>query len=750
MKNLWVTGSVLGMAFSVFAAHASVSDTVRSRQLEAAQVVGTRANQRTPIAFTNITQRQLRKKNIGPDVPYLLSSLPSVTMSSDAGGAVGPSYMRIRGTDASRINITANGIPLNDSESNAIYWVNMGDFAGSLGSMQVQRGVGTSTNGSGAFGATVNMQTEAIPEEAYVRLDASGGSYDTHKESVHFGTGLLRDHWAFAGRLSNIGSKGYVDGASSSLNSYFLQGAYYADKTVVKLVTFNGTERTGLAWDYASKADMAKYGRRYNPLGLYENDKGETVRYKDNVDNYHQQHYQLFLNQELTPYLSLHLAAHYTHGKGYYQQYKKNRKLYEYGLSSSLGKKSDLIRRKYSAADFYGSIFSLNYKDERLNAVLGGGWNKYDGDHFGEVRWVRKFDGAINPNQRYYDNLAHKQDMNIYARGNYKLMNGLSAYADLQYRYVDYKMYGQSDEYDKGASQFIVYDENNHFHFFNPKMGLTWDIAPQHKLYGSWAMAHKEPTRKDYENATEGGTEKPKAETLNDIECGYKYRTKNFSAGINLYYMLYKDQFVLTGEVNQIGVPKKQNVGDSYRRGMELEAAWRPLSWLTWEANATWSHNRIKDYHVSLADGEMVNLGDTPISFSPNLIANNSLAVHVGGFEADIRTHYVGEQYMTNTGFKHFETTAEHEGDISLDAYSTTDVHLNYSWKQLSFCKHLTVGCTVYNVFNKKYFANGYASTDLVKEDGKIVAKDAGNWNAWSAFSAQAPANFMLHLSIGI
>jgi len=734
-------------ACAVANAQTSLSDSVsaRERTLESAQVVATRAGNQTPVAFSNLSKKDIAETNFGPDLPYLLTSTPSVTVAGDAGAGIGYTYLRIRGTDPTRINITANGIPLNDAESNSIYWVNMGDFASSVGSVQVQRGVGTSTIGSGAFGGNVNMQTESIADEPFAELAGSVGSFGTHKETLRFGTGRLGGHWKVGGRLSNIGSDGYIDRASTDLNSYFLQGGYFGDKTTVKFITFNGKEETYHAWDYATHAQMQEYGRTYNPSGKYTDSDGNTQFYKNQIDNYHQQHYQLLWNQTLTDALTLTSALHYTRGKGYYEQYKTSRKLYQYGLESALGAKSDLVRRKYSEADFYGTTLALLYKKGRWDAAVGGAWNKYDGRHYGKVLWVREFQGAIDPLQEYYRNYAHKKDLNVYARASVEVARGLSVYGDAQYRRVKYRMYGPTDEFN-GPGDQIEFDFDNTFDFFNPKAGLFYRRGA-HSAYASWGMGHKEPTRNDYEAAL--WTQEPKSETLNDLEAGYKWESARFSAGVNFYYMFYKNQFVLTGEQDQNGEFIARNVGKSYRRGVELTAAWRPTDWLTWDANLTWSHNRVQDYTMELDDtGEAYNLGNTPISYSPNVIWNNIFSVKKGGFIGRFGTHFVGRQFMTNTGFENFEQEGE-TIELTLKNYCLSNLDLAYQFSDLRFCKEITVGVSVYNIFNKKYEANGAAAVCL-KSDGKggAMAYQDDDWNSYAVYSAQATANFLVHASI--
>ncbi|MBR1594398.1 MAG: TonB-dependent receptor [Alloprevotella sp.] len=723
------------------------SDTISEQSLEEATVTATRASRHTPVAFTNLSRQELDKRNFGQDIPYLLATTPSVTMASDAGAGIGYTYLRIRGTDPTRINVTANGIPLNDAESNALYWVNMGDFASSLGSIQVQRGVGTSTNGSGAFGASVNMQTENATPKPFFRLDGSAGSYGTHKESAQFSTGMLGKHWAVNGRLSNIGTDGYIDRASANLYSYFLQAGYYSERRLVKFLTFNGTERSYLSWDYATREDQQAHGRTYNPSGKYKDAEGNTRFYKDQVDDYHQQHYQFHWTERFSPALTLNAALHYTRGLGYYETYKADRKLYEYALESTLGSRSDLVRRKYSSADFYGTVLSLNYKKDGLDVIFGGGWNKYDGRHYGKVMWVRQFQGDILPQQPYYRNWAHKQDLNIYGRANWEIVKGLTGYLDLQYRYVDFDMYGPCDEW-YGPGQPVRFNYHENFSFFNPKAGFYYDITPHHNVYVSHAIAHKEPTRNDYEDAVWSAS-KPRSERLDDTELGYKYRSEKFSAGVNFYLMKYKDQFVLTGEQDQNGEFVARNVGDSYRRGVELTAAWKPLQWFRWDYNMTWSHNRIKDYTVVLDDtGEAYNLGDTPISYSPSLIANNIFAFDYKGFTASLHTQYVGRQYMTNTGFRSFRQD-DQDVSLMLDDYCVSNLDLSYAFRNIRFARSLSLGITIYNLFAKKYDANGAAYACLKSNgQGGVMAYQDDDWNSYAVFSAQAPAHFLVHCSI--
>ena len=731
-------------------------DSLKSVELQDVQVSSIRATKKTPMAFTNMNREQLKQVNYGKDVPYLLSLTPSVTLTSDAGNGIGYTSLRVRGTDPSRINITANGIPMNDAESAQLYWVNMGDFASSVQSMQIQRGVGTSTNGAGAFGATLNMQTENIGTQPFVGMDFSGGSYYSHKETLRFGTGLLGEHWGIQGRLSNIGSKGYLDRASTKLNSYFIQAGWFGDNTVVKFITFNGTEETYHAWNYTSKYEQSLYGRRYNSCGEYYDDEGNTRYYDNQTDNYHQQNYQLIWNQRLSRELNLNTALHYTKGNGYYEEYKRKRTLFEYELDPEMTwAKSDLVRQKKMDNDFYGVVASLNYNNrENLQATLGGGWNKYDGDHFGVIKWVKNPVNDLMPNSPYYDENAKKTDFNVYGKLTYDFLPGLNAYVDMQYRHLGIKMVGPTDEINWDANKRIVYDMKESFDFFNPKAGLNYDITPNHKVYVSYAIAHKEPTRNNYQNNMNAELTMPKAERLNDLEAGYKYQSPTFSAGLNLYWMDYKDQFVLTGEIDKIGEAVTRNLDKSFRLGVEAEAAWKPVDWFRWDANATWSRNRVKGITVQLTDGSVADLGDQPLAFSPDWIVNNIFSFSYRGFSASAQSQYVSKQYLTNTGFESYKALDD-DGkpvDVSmmLDGHFTTNLDLSYNFQLPKFgLKDVTVGVTLYNLFSAEYDNNGWAAPAFSRENGAVVATGWGTSDQYEAgFAPSAPFNMMAHLSL--
>ncbi len=695
------------------------------------QVVSTRATAKTPVAFTNVKKEQISKQNFGQDIPFLLSTTPSVLTTSDAGAGVGYTTIRVRGTDATRINVTANGIPMNDSESHAIFWVNTPDFASSLEDIQIQRGAGTSTNGSGAFGASINMRTQSISSKPYAEVSGSYGSFNTHKETVKVGTGLLNKYWAFDARLSNIQSDGYRDRASSDLKSYFVQGGYFGENTTIKFITFGGKEKTYHAWDGISKEQLEN-DRTYNPNGVILDDnkgKGNPIGfYDDQMDNYRQTHYQLLLNHIFSPAWNLNIAFHYTNGFGYYQEYKNGRSLEECGLkpfylpgNSEPQKKTNLVRQKLVDSNFGGGIFSLNYQNEKLNASFGGGLNRYSNDHYGKVIWVKNYTEQLDPEHEYYRNTGGKTDGNIYLKANYQLIGGLSAYADLQYRYIHYTIDGDNDKWDFTATpeRLQRLDVKENFSFFNPKAGLFWQINPNHSAYASFSVAQKEPTRNNY---TDGMFDKyPKAEKLLDYELGYTYRNEWVTAGVNLYYMNYTDQLVLNGKTNDIGEAMAENVKDSYRMGIELAFGAKFNDWLRWDINGTWSKNRIKDYmgyvyDESLVNGEIVdNLwtqtaikgGNSPISFSPSFIGNSLITLGSNGLEISLQSQYVSRQYLDNFGTK----------ENSLDAYFVSHLSASYSFKT-RHTKGITIGATVYNLFDTKYETNGYSQSVALYENG--------------------------------
>ena len=735
MKKYVLTVAFMVATSSIVLAQETAKDSLKNVNLQEVQVVSTRATAKTPVAFTNVTKDEISKQNTGLDLPFLLLNTPSVLTTSDAGAGIGYTSIRVRGTDASRINVTANGIPMNDSESHSVYWVNTPDLLSSLEDIQVQRGAGTSTNGSGAFGASINMRTQNTSVKPYAEVSGSYGSFNSHKETVRVGTGLLGNHWAFDARLSNIGSDGYRDRASSDLKSYFAQASYFGESTTLKFITFGGREKTYHAWDGISLKKMEE-DRTYNPNGVIKDDnenKGNVIGfYDDQIDYYRQTHYQLLLNQRLGNGWQLNAALHYTKGYGYYQEYKNGRTLKEYDLApyyepvfsatgelegTNLIKKQNLIRKKIVDNHFGGGIFSFDYNKDRWAASIGGGANHYTNDHFGQVLWVKNYIGTLAPDHEYYRNTGKKTEANIYAKANYQIVGGLHAYADMQYRYIKYTIDGTNDKWDWTASpeRHQLLNVNDHFNFFNPKAGLFWQINANHSAYASFALVNKEPTRNNYTDGLFNSP--PKPEKMYDYELGYTYRSERFTAGVNFYYMNYIDQLVLNGKLNEIGEPMAENVKHSYRMGVELSAGVKITRWLDWNVNATLSKNKIKDYvgYVSDYDNnweEMwtqtaIEVGDTHIAFSPKFMANSNIGVNFGGFQAYLQTQYVSRQYLDNFGNK----------EDSIDPYCVSNLSASYTFN-LPSIKNITVGATVYNLFNKKYVTNGYSQTAAIYQQG--------------------------------
>ncbi|MDE6270942.1 MAG: TonB-dependent receptor [Muribaculaceae bacterium] len=737
MKNSILLAAACAVACPAMPARAQADTTVVLKQIE---VTANRATAKTPVAYTNVDKAELQKYNDGRDLTYMLQMTPSVITTSDAGMGMGYTSMRVRGTDGSRINVTANGVPINNSESHNVYWVNMPDLASSLRDVQIQRGAGTSVNGAGAFGASVNMLTDAPSFDPYAEVDAAYGMYNTNRQSVRVGSGLLGDHWSFDARISRMGSDGYIERASSKLWSYFAQAAWQNGGTLVRLLAFGGKEETYMAWDYASKEQMEQYGRRYNPCGEYTDSNGERAYYKDQKDFYTQHHVQLHLSQTLGDKWRMNAALHYTDDFGYYNQYKTRRTLEEYGLDNFVNadgetiKKSDLIRLKKNDNGFGGAIANFNYEYNGLNVTIGGAANYFHGLHYGQVAWVRNYIGPIDPLQEYYRNTGKKFDSNIFARANYDINRSLSAFADLQYRHIHYTIDGASDNFDWNTGAPMALDINRRWDFFNPKVGLNYSHKA-HRAYASWSVAHKEPVR---DNFTDGDpSHRPEAERLFDYELGYTYSSRVFSAGVNLYYMDYKDQLVVTGQLSDTGNPLSVNTPSSYRMGVELQARLRPCGWFDWNVNATFSRNRIKNFTEYIYEDEWTNpisfdCGDTPIAFSPDVVLNNAFNFRVAGFEAQLASHYVSKQYMNNARTE----------ETALDAYFVSDLHLGYTFRNAGGCKRVHLGFSVYNIFNTKYFNNGYCGAGYyVGDNGQpVIYRYAG-------YAAQAPAHVMANVS---
>ena len=714
---------LLSFFFSLFSflSFAQVQDTTDVNQLDDVLVSAVRATKKTPISFSNLTKKDIKSRNLGQDIPILMNYLPSVVTTTDAGNGVGYTGIRVRGSDATRVNVTINGIPYNDSESHGTYWVNMPDFASSLESLQLQRGVGTSTNGAGAFGASLNMLTDSYSKESSGEISNSFGSFNTRKHTVKFSTGLLNDHFELAGRVSALQSDGYIDRAFSDLKSYFLQGTYVGKSTLIKALAFGGKEQTYQAWNGLEDLDKLQNDRTFNPSGMFTDEFGNTRFYENETDNYQQDHYQLHWNERMNEKWSTNLAFHYTKGKGYFENYKENARFSEYGLTpiligGSTINRTDLIRQKWLDNDFYGTTFSANFKDEKLNVVLGGGYNKYEGDHYGRVIWAR-FASQSELDDRYYEDSASKTDGNLFAKANYQIAEKLNLYGDLQIRNVHY----QANSIEAGLV-------NDNFNFFNPKAGLNYDLNKSKALYFSYGRANREPNRNDYENGS------PKPEQLDNYELGLRHVTSKLKFNANMYYMGYKDQLIVTGALNDVGAPIRENSGDSYRFGVELDATITILDNLFISPNATISTNKNKDFFFK-RDGVLTSLGDTNIAFSPDFIAGNMVTfLPIKNLQIAFLSKFVGEQYMANI---------DSEGS-KLRSYFVNDLNVSYEFIPKGVFKSIYLSALVNNIFDYKYISNGFFYTyddDFSNPPAVATIEGAG-------YYPQAGINFLMGLTL--
>ncbi|MCV9929860.1 TonB-dependent receptor [Flavobacterium sp. LS1R49] len=693
--------SIFFLLFSIFyslLSSAQVQDTTKVNQLDNVLVSAVRVTAKTPVSFSNLNKKDIKFRNLGQDIPVLMNYMPSVVTTSDAGNGIGYSGIRVRGSDATRVNVTINGIPYNDAESQGTFWVNMPDFASSVESLQLQRGVGTSTNGSSAFGASLNLLTDSYAKKATGEIATSVGSFNTLKNTVKFSTGLLNDHFEIAGRLSAIKSDGYIDRASTDLKSYFLQGTYVGKTTLIKALVFGGTEKTYQAWN-GIDAETLNTNRTFNPAGMFTDESGKIRFYDNETDNYNQNHYQLHWSEFISEKWSTNLAVHYTKGKGYYENYKEDADFADYGLIP-IGtiNTTDLVRQKWLDNDFYGTTFSAKYVTDKLDVILGGGWNRYEGDHFGKVIWAR-YASQSELGDHYYDDHSVKTDGNIFAKANYQLTEKLSFYGDLQYRNVQYKA---------NSKETGLVDDK--FNFFNPKAGLNYEINLKNTLYFSYARANREPNRTDYE----GGNVKP--EKLNDFELGWRYNSDKVQMSSNVYYMAYKDQLILTGRLDDVGAPIRANTEKSYRLGLEVDATIALSEKFIIRPNFTLSSNKNVDLAV---DGEYY--GTTSIAYSPEVIVGNIIVYKpIEGLYVSLLQKFVGEQYMNN-----IELPAAKLAD-----YFTNDLNIAYEIKPKSIFKSITITGLVNNIFDKKYVSNG------------------AMWDIYPSYYPQAGINFLAGLTL--
>ncbi len=695
---------------------ANAQDSTSIRQLNEVVVSATRANQKTGMAFTNVYQKDIKKVNLGQDMPFLLNQLPSVVVSSDAGAGVGYTGIRIRGTDPTRINVTLNGVPYNDSESQGTYWVNMPDFASSAQSIQVQRGVGTSTNGAGAFGASININTLGYEQDAYGETNFTVGSFNTLKTNVLASTGLLNNHFVVDARLSKLSSDGYIDRASSDLKSFYVSAGYYGKNNFVRFNAFSGKEKTYQAWEGVPES-LLKTDRTYNPY-----------TYDNQVDDYQQDHYQLISSFKLNNNWTFNPILHYTKGRGFYEQFKPEDKYSNYGLpnvviGTTTLKKTDIIRRKWLDNDFYGATYSFDYQsNKKFSANIGGAWNKYDGNHFGEIIWAKNASTA-DMRYRWYESKALKTDFNIYTKGYYQVSEALNFFADLQYRTVAYDMKGTGDK-----RQDIT--QKSDYKFFNPKFGVNYQVSKTTSVYASYAVGNKEPSRQDF---VDNAPKAPLAENLQDLEVGYRLVGTKLSFDANFYYMNYKNQLVLTGQVNGVGEAIRVNVPKSYRAGLELSATVKLAEKWKLAANTTFSQNKIKNFTETIVnydgDADKINkFSKTDISFSPNLIAGGQLSYNPAkNVELAWMTKYVSKQFMDNTS----------DVNRSLNAFFVNDIRASYSIKP-KIVKELTFSLLVNNIFNHLYESNGYTYSYIY--DKQVTTENF--------YYPQAGTNFLLAVKV--
>lgn len=746
MKTFYVTFLLLFTC--IFYAQEKDKDSTKVEKLNEVLLSATRAKDKTPVAFTTITKKELESVNLGQDLPILLDIMPSVVTTSDAGAGVGYTGIRVRGSDATRVNVTINGIPYNDAESQGTFWVNMPDFVSSVEDIQLQRGVGTSTNGSGAFGASLNLKTLEPSKKGYATTTHSVGSFGTRKHNVSFGSGLHNNFYA-EGRLSKIVSDGYIDRASSDLSSYYTEVGYLTEKTAIKAIVFGGKEITYQSWygtpeavvDGDLEGIQAFIDRNFLSEAEAENllNSGRTYNfytYDNEVDNYEQTHHQFHISHKFNNYFSANISANYTHGEGYFEQYKNGEEVGDYFPENpDPDAEGDVIRRRWLDNDFWAFVYSLNYRKNKLNMYLGGGYNNYSGDHFGEVIWD-SFPVAIPIRSTYYNSVGEKQDFNTYFKLEYNVNRNWFVFADVQYRNVNYKSFGTS-------SDLLTIDVDESYNFFNPKVGVTYTIDNYNSVYGSLAVANREPNRDDLTK----NPMLPNPERLLDYEFGYKLKTPTYYVFANFYYMQYKDQLVLTGDLDDVGDAIRQNVDNSYRTGIELQAGYKFSEKFRVDANATFSSNKIKEFDFVVYDTQydpntfetvsyepvITTFEDTDISFSPNLIAGGTVSyAPVKNLRLGLISKYVGKQYLDNTSSE----------SKSMDAYFVNNFNASYKWNP-KWVKEITFNLLVNNIFNRKYVSNGYTYSYYYRPQGSNDDAITENF-----YYPQATTNFLLGITV--
>jgi len=668
-------------------------------------ILSTRANATTPVNYTDVEKNEIEENNFGQDIPYILSFTPSMVSSSDAGTGIGYTNFRIRGTDMNRINITMNGIPLNDAESHGVWWVDLPDFASSIDNVQIQRGVGTSVNGAASFGATMNFQTFTMNWRPYAIINSSFGSFNTLRNSISTGTGVLNGKFTLDFRMSGVRSDGFIDRAFSDLNSYHLQAGYYTGKTMLKFNIFSGKEKTYQAW-YGVPSNLLSSDRRFNPAGMIISDAGDTSWYDNETDNYQQNHYQLIFSNELSRELFFNAALHYTRGKGYYEEYRQDQSLADYRIEPVITGKdtinsTDLIRRKWLDNDFYGLTWSLLYKEDVIDFYFGGSFNRYNGRHYGRVIWAR-YAGESEIDHEWYRGTGLKTDANIFMKLNFHLLKSMVVFGDLQYRFIRHNISGLHED-------LRDITQDNDYSFFNPKFGINHEFNSNHSVFFSFAVANREPNRSNFTDA-DTTHPAPNYETLFDYELGYKAGLNKFYLEANLYFMNYRDQLILTGEINNVGAPIMTNIPKSYRAGLELLAGLHPLNRLRFDVNLTLSRNKIKRFTEYLdnwdywTDPETQpyqfsrDLGETDLAFSPSVIGGSRITYEViNDLKIILQSKYVGKQYIDNTSSE----------DRTLDNYFVNDLTIRYNFKT-KLIQEIGLSLQLNNIFNVEYETNAW------------------------------------------
>ena len=718
---------------SFFVLSQQKEDTVKiKKSLKEIIITSDLAGEKTPVTFKNITKKEISKFNLGQDLPYIISHTPSVVTTSDAGAGIGYTGFRIRGTDPTRINVTINGIPLNDSESQGVWWVNMPDFASSVDNIQIQRGVGTSKHGAGAFGASINLNTIKLNKKPYAVTTNMFGSYSTMKNNLKFGTGLLNNRFSFDGRISKISSDGYIDRASSNLKSLFIQGNYFAEDYVLNALMFTGNERTYQAW-YGVPLSYLDTNRTFNPY-----------TYKNEVDDYSQSHYQLHFMKQINNLSKLNISGHYTHGEGYYEQEKLNQSFSDYGLdnillSSDTISTTNLIRRKWLNNDFGGITFSITNQFENFNFLIGGAANEYSGQHYGNIVWS-EYSSNSNYDHQYYWNKGEKEDASLYIKGDYFLNQSSNIYIDLQHRIINYSFEGFNEE---GFSTV----QNVKLDFFNPKFGIYHQINDHSSFYASYAVANKEPNRNDYVESTPFS--RPKHETLYDTEIGYKISNKKHKLNINLYHMDYNNQLALTGKINDVGAYTRTNVKTSYRQGIEIDGSYEVSKKLIFDGNLTLSSNKIIDYNEYIdnwdtGEQEIINYEESDLAFSPNIIWSTILSYDISkNLNIELISKYVGEQFIDNTS----------STDRMLNDYLVNHSRITYNWQNNLF-KTAKITFQINNILNNKYVSNAWVYRFISdywdpRSGDPYINKDSQRGYNQASYFPEALRNFMLSITLG-